>query len=140
MAFRRVPKTIRKPDATDVAVGRRIRSRRLLLGLSQMELGHRLGITFQQVQKYENGTNRVSAGRLQQIAQLCKVPVAFFFDGTAGKPAYPAHVTEGLDFLDTAASVRLVRAFAEIDDAAVRRDIVALVEGIARARKGKGKK
>jgi transcriptional regulator with XRE-family HTH domain len=135
-----MPKTIRRPDATDVAVGRRIKSQRLLLGLSQMELGHRLGITFQQIQKYENGTNRVSAGRLQQIAQLFKVPVSFFFDASPGKVPYPAHVTQSLDFLDTAASVRLIRAFAEIDDAAVRRDIVALVEGIARTRKGKKKK
>jgi transcriptional regulator with XRE-family HTH domain len=135
-----MPKTIRSPDATDAAVGRRIRSQRLVLGLSQMELGHRLGITFQQVQKYEKGTNRVSAGRLQQIAQLFKVPVSFFFDGATGKAPQGEHIGEGLEFLDTAASVRLVRAFAEIDDAAVRRDIVALVEGIARTRKGKRKR
>jgi transcriptional regulator with XRE-family HTH domain len=135
-----MPKTIRSPDATDVAVGRRIKSRRLLLGLSQMELGHRLGITFQQIQKYEKGTNRVSAGRLQQIAQLFKVPVSFFFEGAAGKAPSVEHINQSLEFLDTAASVRLIRAFAEIDDAAVRRDIVALVEGIARTRTGKRKK
>lgn len=135
-----MPKTIRSPDATDVAVGRKIRSQRLLLGLSQMELGHRLGITFQQIQKYEKGTNRISAGRLQQIAQLFNMPVSFFFDSSTGKAPYGEHISEGLDFLDTAAAVRLVRAFSEIDDSAVRRDIVALVEGIARTRKGKRKR
>jgi transcriptional regulator with XRE-family HTH domain len=135
-----MPSTVKSPGATDVVVGQRIRSQRLMLGLSQTELGNKIGITFQQIQKYEKGTNRVSAGRLQQIAQLFKVPVSFFFEGAPGKVASAEHINESLEFLDTAASVRLVRAFAEIDDASVRRDIVALVEGIAEARKGRRKR
>jgi transcriptional regulator with XRE-family HTH domain len=129
-------KTAKSPDSTDVAVGQRIRSQRLMLGLSQTELGNKLGITFQQIQKYEKGTNRVSVGRLQQIAQLFKMPVSFFFEGASGKSPSADHINESLEFLDTAASVRLVRSFAEIDDAEVRRDIVAFVEAIAEARRG----
>lgn len=133
-------KTVKSPDNTDVTVGHRIRSQRLMLGLSQTELGSKLGITFQQIQKYEKGTNRVSAGRLQQIAQFYKVPISFFFEGASSKNTSAEHINESLEFLDTAASVRLVRAFGEIDDAGVRRDIIALVEGIAEARKGRGRR
>src|ERR1051325_8767177 len=96
-------RTTKSPDDTDVSVGQRIRSQRLMLGLSQTELGNKLGITFQQIQKYEKGTNRVSAGRLQQIAQLFKMPVSFFFEGVASKVCSAEHINDSFEFLDTAA-------------------------------------
>jgi transcriptional regulator with XRE-family HTH domain len=108
-----------------------------MLGLSQTELGNKLGITFQQIQKYEKGTNRVSAGRLLHIAQLFKVPVSFFYEGVSGKTPSTDNIKQSFEFLNTAASVRLVRAFAEIDDPGVRREIVALVEAVGEARKGR---
>ena len=77
-------------------------------GLSQTELGEKVGITFQQIQKYEKGSNRVSAGRLKQIAEILQVPVSFFFEGAAGKGAVAENINAGLSFLETAASVRLV--------------------------------
>src|SRR6202140_2944598 len=73
------------PHPTDKYVGSRVRMRRLMLGLSQAQLGEALGITFQQVQKYEKGTNRISASRLQGISQILQVPIEFFFDGAPHK-------------------------------------------------------
>ena len=72
------------PNPTDKYVGSRVRMRRLMLAMSQEKLGEKLGLTFQQVQKYEKGTNRIGASRLQHIAQILKVPVAFFFEGVSG--------------------------------------------------------
>ena len=69
------------PNSTDVHVGRRVRMRRKMLAMSQTKLGDALGLTFQQVQKYENGTNRIGASRLEQISNILQVPVAFFFEG-----------------------------------------------------------
>jgi transcriptional regulator with XRE-family HTH domain len=69
----------KSPNPTDKYVGSRVRMRRLMLGMSQEKLGEKLGLTFQQVQKYEKGTNRIGASRLQHIAQILKVPVSFFF-------------------------------------------------------------
>ena len=74
----------KSPNPTDKYVGSRVRMRRLMLGISQEKLGEKLGLTFQQVQKYEKGTNRIGASRLQHISQILKVPVAFFFDGVMG--------------------------------------------------------
>ncbi|WP_141680592.1 helix-turn-helix domain-containing protein, partial [Agrobacterium rubi] len=76
----------RSPQAIDTHVGSRIRGRRAMLGISQATLGDSLGISFQQVQKYEKGTNRVGAGRLQRIAELLDVPITFFFEGDVGAP------------------------------------------------------
>jgi transcriptional regulator with XRE-family HTH domain len=119
------------PNATDHAVGQKIRTQRILHRLSQTELANNVGITFQQIQKYENGSNRVSAGRLKQIADILEVPVSFFFDGAPGKGPAAENINEGLSFLETAASVRLVRAFAKIEGQHIRGSIVTLVEGIA---------
>jgi len=74
----------KSPNAIDVHVGARVRLRRMMLGLSQEKLGEHLGITFQQIQKYEKGTNRIGASRLQAIARVLSVPVAFFFEGAPG--------------------------------------------------------
>jgi transcriptional regulator with XRE-family HTH domain len=118
-----------KPNQIDRYVGNRLRSRRKMAGLSQGALGEALGVTFQQVQKYENGTNRISASRLQHISQILRVPPPFFFEGapggvdsTAGPPSY---VNE---FLATSDGVALVKAFRRIKNVKLRRLIVSLVE------------
>src|SRR5262249_49788279 len=118
------------PDARDMEVGRRIRAQRLVRGLSQTDLGRSLGITFQQVQKYEKGANRVGAGRLTRIAEVLGVPVAFFF-GDHASSGKTDDASEALGFLETAGAVRLVKAYAQIDDTDIRRALVDLAESIA---------
>jgi len=125
------------PNPVDKYVGSRVRMRRIMLGMSQEKLGEALSLTFQQVQKYEKGTNRVGASRLQQISEILQVPVSFLFDGGPsgvktsdgfGEGASPAYVS---DFLATAEGLALTRAFTRIADAKLRRSIVELVEQIA---------
>jgi transcriptional regulator with XRE-family HTH domain len=131
--------TKKTPNPTDKHVGSRVRMRRMMLGMSQEKLGDALGLTFQQVQKYEKGTNRIGASRLQQISQILQVPVAFFFDGAPSAPTLaradgmgeapsPAYVS---DFLATSDGLALTKAFMRIEDAKLRRRIVDLVEQIA---------
>src|SRR4051795_4312163 len=84
----------KSPDPTDKHVGSRVRMRRLMLGMSQEKLGDALGLTFQQVQKYEKGTNRIAASRLQQISQILQVPVAFFFEGAPSAGPQPDGMRE----------------------------------------------
>ena len=129
----------RPPDQIDVHVGNRVRLRRMMIGLSQERLGERLGLTFQQIQKYEKGANRISASRLFRIAEVLDVPVAFFFDGIPGgrgggdaagfQEDGPAPYM--LDFIGSAEGLQLNRAFARIGDAAVRRRILDLVKSLA---------
>ncbi len=126
------------PDPIDKYVGSRVRMRRIMLGMSQERLGDSLGLTFQQVQKYEKGTNRIGASRLQQISDVLQVPVQFLFEGaptTAGQAGggfneapSPAYVS---DFLATSEGLALTRAFTRITDSKLRRSIVDLVEQIA---------
>ncbi|WP_426438115.1 helix-turn-helix domain-containing protein [Bradyrhizobium genosp. P] len=125
------------PNPVDKYVGSRVRMRRIMLGMSQEKLGEALGLTFQQVQKYEKGTNRVGASRLQQISEILQVPVSFLFDGGPSgirtgdgfsEGSSPAYVS---DFLATAEGLALTRAFTRITDAKLRRSIVELVEQIA---------
>src|ERR1700741_914619 len=108
------------PNPTDKHVGARVRMRRVMLRMSQEKLGDALGLTFQQVKKYEKGTNRIGASRLQQIAQILQVPVSFFFGGAPPSPAYsgaggdpppPAYVA---DFLATSDGLSLTKAFMRI--------------------------
>lgn len=125
------------PNPTDKHVGSRVRMRRMMLGMSQEKLGDALGLTFQQVQKYEKGANRIGASRLQQIAHILQVPVSFFFEGA---PNVPGHLPDGLaeapspeyvsDFLATSDGLALTKAFMRIKDAKLRRRIVDLVEQI----------
>ncbi len=127
----------KSPNPTDKHVGSRVRMRRMMLSMSQERLGDSLGLTFQQVQKYEKGTNRIGASRLQQISNILQVPVSFFFDGAPNsspdggfeEAPSPAYVS---DFLATADGLALTRAFMRIQDAKLRRRIVELVEQIAR--------
>jgi transcriptional regulator with XRE-family HTH domain len=130
---------IKTPNPTDKYVGARIRMRRLMLGMSQSALAQGLGLTFQQIQKYEKGINRVGASRLQQIAHILHVPVEFFFEGAPGatgaKPDTPdtpslVHVSE---FLATPDGLSLVAGFVKIRSAKLRRSIVELVGYLARS-------
>jgi len=132
-------KSVKSPDATDAGVGEKIRTQRLLRRISQTDLGTAVGITFQQIQKYEKGVNRVGAGRLQRIAEVLGVPVSFFFEGAQGSGIEVANVNLSLRFLESAAAVRVVRAFAEIDNQKIRQAIVALIEGIAQGQGSPGK-
>jgi transcriptional regulator with XRE-family HTH domain len=126
------------PNPIDKHVGSRVRMRRMMLGMSQEKLGNSLGLTFQQVQKYEKGTNRIGASRLQQISHILQVPVSFFFEGA---PAVAGMRTEGMaeapspayvsDFLATSDGLALTKAFMRIADSKLRRRIVDLVEQIA---------
>jgi transcriptional regulator with XRE-family HTH domain len=127
------------PNPTDKHVGARVRMRRMMLSMSQEKLGDALGLTFQQVQKYEKGTNRIGASRLQQISHILQVPVAFFFEGAPSAQVVgrseglseapsPAYVS---DFLATSDGLALTKAFMRIEDSKLRRRIVDLVEQIA---------
>ncbi len=131
------------PNPTDRYVGARVRMRRLMLGMSQTALGNSLGVTFQQVQKYEKGTNRIGASRLQQISGSLQVPVAFFFEelpipkaqasAHAGAQA-SAQANAGLSpnlisaVLATSDGLALVEGFARIKSPKLRRRLVDLVE------------
>jgi len=126
------------PDPTDKHVGARVRMRRMMLHMSQEKLGDALGLTFQQVQKYEKGTNRIGASRLQNIASILQVPISFFFEGAPrsghshgngmGEAPSPAYVS---DFLATSDGLSLTKAFMRIKSGKLRRRIVDLVEHIA---------
>ena len=131
------------PNPVDKHVGSRVRMRRMMLGMSQEKLGDALGLTFQQVQKYEKGTNRIGASRLQQISHILQVPVSFFFEGAPntspatraegmGEAPSPAYVS---DFLATSDGLALTKAFMRINDSKLRRRIVDLVEQIASGEK-----
>ncbi|UXT93303.1 helix-turn-helix domain-containing protein [Agrobacterium pusense] len=120
------------PNQIDINVGARIRLRRNLLGFSQSRLAECLGVTFQQVQKYEKGINRVGASRLQAIATVFDVPVSFFFEDSAspgddGKPVE----NDFTQFLETPEAIALNTAFAKIQDRDVRRKVLSLVKLIA---------
>jgi transcriptional regulator with XRE-family HTH domain len=125
------------PNPIDKYVGSRVRMRRMLLNMSQEKLGNALRLTFQQVQKYEKGTNRIGASRLHNISDILQVPVSFFFDGAPATPHYssgkaqapsPAFIS---DFLASADGISLTKAFISIGDGKLRRRIVELVEQIA---------
>jgi transcriptional regulator with XRE-family HTH domain len=113
----------------DRVIGRNIRIHRLARKMSQTELGEHLGVSFQQVQKYENGANRVGSGRLYQIAAILNVHVSTLFKG--GERSEKASDSGLLDLLAEPQSVRLIRAFAKITDTAVRRSLVQLAEKFA---------
>jgi transcriptional regulator with XRE-family HTH domain len=120
----------RRAGAEDIEIGRKIRALRLDRGLSQTNLADGIGLTFQQVQKYEKGTNRVSAGRLHRIAELLNIPVTFFYDD-AGAVAHKRGAADpALAFAQTKGAVRLMRAYAEISSRAARHALVVLAESL----------
>ncbi|GAA0596108.1 helix-turn-helix domain-containing protein [Paenochrobactrum glaciei] len=124
----------KKPNPIDIHVGSRIRLRRNMLGFSQEKLGESLGITFQQIQKYEKGTNRVGASRLQAISSILNVPVSFFFEDAPGSETQAAGFAEDndstyiVDFMNSNEGVQLTRAFTKITDPKIRRKIIDLVK------------
>ena len=128
--------SVKRPDPVDVEVGHRIRIERLARGLSQTALANRIGVTFQQVQKYEKGVNRVGAGRLTKIAEVLGVSVGTFFSGKELSEVEDAKDSEGspLRLLTVTGAFRLLRAYSGIEDSGLRRSIVDLVEQISARR------
>ena len=129
-----VPVAKKVPNPIDVHVGSRMQIRRLELGISQGKLGDALGITFQQVQKYEKGTNRISASRLQHVSRILHVAIAYFFEGSPGhlkaKGDAPSSAYVS-DFFAATDGLALAKAFTQIKNANVRHHIVKLVNEIA---------
>jgi transcriptional regulator with XRE-family HTH domain len=123
----------RGADPIDLLVGRNIRINRLRKSMSQEALADELGLTFQQVQKYEKGTNRVGSGRLLRISRILEVPVTALFEGSEVDGNSAENAT--LDLIAEPQSMRLVQAFSEIGDADVRTSLVQLVERIADGRR-----
>ncbi len=133
------------PDPIDVHVGQRLRLRRNILGISQQKLGNSVGLTFQQIQKYERGTNRMGASRLYQFCRILKIPVSFFFENIPAEceselnlhlyemsdvPQAPLDIT--VDLLTDRITISLVQAFYSIENANVRRRILDMIKAISR--------
>jgi transcriptional regulator with XRE-family HTH domain len=126
----------KSPNPTDRHVGSRVCMRRKMLSMSQTELADAVGVTFQQIQKYEKGTNRISASRLQQIARVLQVPISFFFEDPRSPSrelgSRKVHAPDFVsDFLATTDGLALTKAFVLIKDPKLRRSIVNLVRQVA---------
>lgn len=129
----------KKPNPIDAHVGSRVRLRRMLMGMSQERLGESMGLTFQQVQKYEKGANRIGASRLHHIAKILDVPVGYFFDeapaveerSTTPCLSEPKSEEFILEFLNTREGLELNRAFTKISSAKVRKCVVDLVRSLS---------
>jgi transcriptional regulator with XRE-family HTH domain len=122
----------RSPNKTDIHIGRRIKMERLACGLSQTDVAKRLGITFQQIQKYERGVNRVGAGRLQEIANVFSVTPAFYFeDGPRHQLGQSEEASETTELLANKYNLALAQAYNRIRCRDVRRNVLELVEELA---------
>lgn len=126
----------RQPNPVDIHVGGRLRMRRMLVGMSQEKLGESLGLTFQQVQKYEKGTNRIGASRLYKISQILSVPVNFFFENIPNEEetiGFSENNSENFayDFMNSAEGFQLGQAFSSIKDVRIRRRIIDLVRSLS---------
>ncbi|HEY4077699.1 MAG TPA: helix-turn-helix transcriptional regulator [Rhizomicrobium sp.] len=127
----------KQANPIDVQVGNRVRIRRMLIGMSQERLGDMLGLTFQQVQKYEKGVNRIGAGRLFEVARILNVPVDFFYEGVsaqlAGQPGMgePESAPPVMEFVSSGEGLQLSLAFMKIKDAKVRKRVLDLVKSLA---------
>lgn len=133
--------SVKKPNPIDVHVGSRVRLRRMLVGMSQEKLGVQMGLTFQQIQKYEKGTNRIGASRLYQISRILEVPIQFFFEeaslemGVSSASEAKGFSDSGsqafiMEFLNTREGLELNRAFVRISDQKQRKRIVDLVRSM----------
>jgi len=123
----------RDTNAVDIHVGRRVHTARLAKGISQGALGSAVGVSFQQIQKYENGTNRIGTGRLHEIGQALEVPLGYFFEGTddsSKKHSANAAMTAITRALNTPEGVRIAIALSAIENAELRRGIAGLLEEI----------
>src|ERR1700754_3559337 len=127
----------KQANPIDVQIGNRVRIRRMLIGMSQERLGDMLGLTFQQVQKYEKGVNRIGAGRLFEVARILNVPVDFFYEGVAaqltGQPGVnePEGAPPVMEFVSSGEGLQLSLAFMKIKDAKVRKRVLDLVKSLA---------
>lgn len=124
----------KRADENDAHIGARIRLRRVMLNMSQEALGSEVGVTFQQIQKYEKGINRIGAGKLLTVAKVLNVPVTYFFEGAPGVEELPALVSgaEQLsEFMTNKEAIRLNMAFSRIQDSRVRANLVQLADTIA---------
>ena len=130
----------KKANPVDAHVGYRVRLRRVLIGMSQERLGELLGLTFQQVQKYERGINRIGAGRLYEVAEILDVPISFFYEGVNGVERSGEggglESSAVMDFLSSNEGIQLSTAFMGIRDAKVRRRLLDLVRSIAGEQNG----
>ena len=132
----------KQPSSVDAHVGSRVRLRRMLIGMSQEKLGELLGLTFQQVQKYEKGANRIGASRLYDISSILGVPVSYFFDDLQGEHGVKARANGNgaatdvdagpymMEFVSSAEGFQLVRAFTKITDPRVRKRMLELVKSL----------
>jgi transcriptional regulator with XRE-family HTH domain len=119
-------------DREDLEIGQKIRAVRVATGMSQTTLANGLGVTFQQVQKYEKGANRLSAGRLQKIAGLLNTPIAFFY----GEQRAKKQEDNGLALIQSKGAMRLLRAYAEISSGTTKHALVILMEGLRNKDRG----
>ena len=129
---KRVPK--KQANPIDIQVGNRVRIRRMLIGMSQERLGDLLGLTFQQVQKYEKGVNRIGAGRLFEVSRILNVPIDFFYEGlNATQPGLnePENAPPVMEFVSSGEGLQLSLAFMKIKDAKVRKRVLDLVKSLA---------
>lgn len=133
------------PNPVDVYVGGRVRLQRTLLGLSQEKLGESVGLTFQQIQKYERGANRIGASRLHEFSQILDVPVSFFFDGidqnkpkpSSQKRQVKSNGTGDEDFLHKRETLELIRAYYRIPDTLVRKRLFDTIKALAKSPESK---
>ncbi len=126
----------KQASQTDMLVGNRVRIRRMLIGMSQERLGELLGLTFQQVQKYEKGVNRIGAGRLFDISRILGVPIDYFYEGVAaqlsGQPGFAEeNAPPVMEFVSSGEGMQLSLAFMKIKDAKVRKRVLDLVKSLA---------
>jgi transcriptional regulator with XRE-family HTH domain len=126
-----VPK--KQANPIDIQVGNRVRIRRMLIGMSQERLGDLLGLTFQQVQKYEKGVNRIGAGRLFEVSRILNVPIDFFYEGVNTQPGAgePEGAPPVMEFVSSGEGLQLSLAFMKIKDAKVRKRVLDLVKSLA---------
>jgi transcriptional regulator with XRE-family HTH domain len=131
-----IPLPKKQANPVDGQVGNRVRLRRMLVGMSQERLGELLGLTFQQVQKYEKGVNRIGAGRLYQVAQILGVPISYFYEGVIEQSAASARNSDSttppvMEFLSSGEGLQLTLAFMRIKDSKVRKRVIDLVKSLA---------
>lgn len=126
------PRTRGKNDPTDLHVGARVRMRRKMLNMSQTNLGDAVDLTFQQIQKYEKGSNRIGSSRLQQFSNILQAPISFFFEGlTSDRPDQVGIPADLVVLFSTTDGLKLAASFQKIKNRSTRRQIVELVEAIA---------